>query len=118
LAGERRVILLTSWLSAVDSRGLSRYPEVHNQNPLPPYEDYCQVKRRTKYTYDAIDMSALKNVDDPESYLGNAGVEYEQGWMKQDVAPDVKFGVAGTHGRRGNGREKVRLSIFSCVCVS
>jgi hypothetical protein len=70
--------------------------EVHNQNPLPPYEDYCQVKRRTKYTYDAIDMSALKNVDDPESYLGNAGVEYEQGWMKQDVAPDIKFGVAGT----------------------
>lgn len=64
-----------------------------NHNPLPPYDDYAQVTRRTKYTYDAIDLSALKSTDNPADFPLHAGVEYEQGWLKQDIAPDVKFGV-------------------------
>lgn len=67
-----------------------------NHNPLPPYEDYAHVKRRTKYTYNPVDMSALKNSDDPTAFQEHAGVEYEQGWLKQDVAPDAKFGVKCT----------------------
>ena len=66
--------------------------EVANHNPLPPYEDYAHVKRRTKYTYNPVDMSALKNSEDPTAFQEHAGVEYEQGWLKQDVAPDAKFG--------------------------
>ncbi len=64
-----------------------------NQNPLPPYEEYCQVRSRKKYTYRAVELPLSGDSTD-EIVPVREGVEYEQGWLKQDIAPDAKFGVA------------------------
>ena len=68
--------------------------EVPNQNPVPPYDDYCKVRSRKKYTYSAVDLSSLGGAAPDEIVPVREGVEYEQGWLKQDIAPDVNFGVA------------------------
>lgn len=71
--------------------------EVANHHPLPPYDDYVHVVKRSKYTYQALDLSALEGASSTFEVPTHGGVEYESGWLKQDVAPDAKFGAKGTN---------------------